>query len=166
MRPKGSPEQLEVRRRRAATLLAEGKSPAEVARLVGCDPSSVSRWRAAVKSGGDAALRARAAGGRPPRLTAGQKEELVRCLLEGPMAHGYRTALWTTKRVAQLVERRFGVQYHPDHVGRLLHWLGWSHQKPERRALQRDEKTIEEWKRKEWPRIKRGRRGWAPTSSS
>jgi transposase len=148
------------------SLLDKGMSQAEVARLLSCDPSSVSRWRAARKCGGDAALEATRATGRPPKLTAGQKEELVQCLLEGPMAHGYRTDLWTTKRVAQLVERKFGVPYHPDHVGRLLHWLGWSHQKPERRALQRDEQAIEQWKRKEWPRIKRGRRGWAPTSPS
>jgi transposase len=166
MRPKGSPEQLEVRRRRAMALLDQGNSPAEVARRVGCHPSSVIRWRDAKKRGGDAALQAKPAGGRPAKLTAEQKEKLVRCLLEGPLAHGYRTDLWTTRRVAQLVERKFGVRYHRDHVGRLLHALGWSHQKPDRRALQRDERTIEEWKRKEWPRIKRGRRKWAPTSPS
>jgi transposase len=166
MRPKGSAEHLEMRRRRAMGLLDKGMSQAEVARQVGCDPSSISRWRTSRERGGDAALEATRAGGRPPKLTARQKEELVQCLLEGPMAHGYRTDLWTTKRVAQLVERKFGVRYHPDHVGRLLHSFGWSHQKPERRALQRDEQAIEQWKRKEWPRIKGGRRGWAPTSSS
>jgi transposase len=166
MRPKGSPEQLEARRRHAMALIDKGMSPAKVAHLLGCDPSSVSRWRAARKRGGDAALKARPASGRPPRLAAKQKDKLLQCLLEGPMAQGYRTDLWTTKRVAQLVEREFGVRYHRDHVGRLLHQLGWSHQKPERRALQRDEQAIEEWKRKEWPRIKRGRSGWAPTSPS
>lgn len=166
MRTKGSSQQLEARRLRAMDLLAEGHSQAEVARMVGCDPSSVSHWRAALKRGGEAALKARPACGRPPKLSPEQKEELVQCLLDGPLAHGYKTDLWTTKRVARLVEDRFGVKYHRDHVGRLLHWLGWSHQKPQRRALQRDEEAIAEWKRTHWPQVKRGRSGWTPTSSS
>lgn len=166
MRPKGPAEKLEARRRLAVALVDKGMSRAEVARLLGCDPSSVSRWCSARERGGDDALKAKPASGRPPKLSAGQKQKLLQCLVEGAMAHGYRTDLWTTKRVAQLVESQFGVRYHRDHVGRLLHQLGWSHQKPERRALQRDEQAIEQWKRSEWPRIKRGRRGWAPTSSS
>ena len=79
------------------------------------------------------------------------------------MAHGYRTELWTTARIAELIEREFGVTYHRDHVGRLMHNLGWSHQKPKRRALERNENNIEQWKRKEWPRVKKTPLGWAPT---
>src|ERR1017187_2581620 len=76
-------------------------------------------------------------------------------VLKGPIAQGYRTNLWTTARIAGLVEREFGVSYHPDHIGRLMHSLGWSPQKPERRALERDEEEIERWKQEEWPRIKK-----------
>jgi transposase len=78
---------------------------------------------------------------------------------------GYRTNLWTTARIAEMVEREFGVRYHPDHIGRLMHSLGWTQQKPERRALERYEDQIERWKHKEWPRIKRTLQGWAPISS-
>tara|TARA_Y100000294_G_C8507473_1_gene317298 strand:+ start:103 stop:603 length:501 start_codon:yes stop_codon:yes gene_type:complete len=166
MRPKGSPQELERRRLRAMALLGEGHSQAEVARRVGCHPSSVTRWREAKDRAGPEALKPKPASGRPPKLTVQDKERLVQYLLEGPMEHGYRTDIWTTKRVAALIERKFSVSYHRDHVGRLLHWLGWSHQKPKRRALQRDEAAIKQWKRQQWPRIKKGRRGWAPTSSS
>ena len=80
---------------------------------------------------------------------------LVRLLLKGPMAQGYRTNLWTTPRIAEMVEREFGVRYHPDHIGRLMHSQGWTPQKPERRALERNEEEIERWKQEEWPRIKK-----------
>jgi transposase len=91
---------------------------------------------------------------------------LVKLLLQGPLAHGYRTNLWTTARIAVLIERELGVHYHRDHIGRLMHSLNWSHQKPERRALERDEQAIARWKQKDWPRVKKTLRGWVPTSSS
>jgi transposase len=89
----------------------------------------------------------------------------VRLVLKGPLAQGYRTNLWTTARIAEIVERVFGVRYHPDQIGRLMHSLGWPPQKPERRALKHDEDEIERWKQKEWPRIKITPQGWAPISS-
>jgi len=166
MRPEGSPQELERRRRRAIALLDEGHSQAEVARCVGCHPSSVMRWRKARDRAGAEALKPRPASGRPPKLPPRHKQRLVQYLLQGPMKHGYRTDVWTTRRVAELIEDKFRVPYHRDHVGRLLHSLGWSHQKPKRRALQRDEEAIKQWKRKRWPRIKKGLCGWAPISSS
>jgi len=66
------------------------------------------------------------------------------------MMHGYRTNLWTTARIAELIAREFGIQYHRDHVGRLLHSLNWSPQKPEWRALERNDEAIEHWKQKHW----------------
>lgn len=165
MRPHGSPVLLEKRRRRAVALLAKGLSLNEVARRIGCNASSVMRWRDAMARGGTRALDPKAVPGRPARLAGAQRRRLVRYLLQGPGAHGYRTELWTTQRIADLIEDKFGVCYHRDHVGRLLHQLGWSHQKPERRALERNESAIEDWKRRQWPRIKKTPRGWAPISS-
>jgi len=166
MRPKGSAEVLEARRHRALRLLDRGRSLNEVARLLECAPSSVMRWRDARDVGGAEALRVRFSPGRPPKLERRQRQRLVRLLLQGAMAQGFSTELWTTARVAQLIRREFGVRYHRAHVGRLLHGLGWSVQKPERRALERDEARIEQWKRETWPRIKKKPAGWAPTSSS
>jgi len=165
MRPQGSPKTLEVRRRRVVALLQQELSLHAIARRLGCHASSVLRWRNAWQAGGPEALAAKPVSGRPPRLTAPQKARLVRLLAQGAMAHGYRTELWTTQRIAALIERRLGVRYHRNHVGKLLHQLGWSHQKPERRAIQRDEAAIAAWKRSGWPRVKKTPHGWAPTSS-
>jgi transposase len=166
MRPQGSPKVLEERRRRAVELLKQNLSLHEIARRIGCNPSSVLRWRNALNSSGVDALKAKPAPGRPPKLTEKQKAKLVKLLAQGAMAHGYRTELWTTQRIATVIERRLGVRYHRNHVGKLLHQLGWSHQKPERRAVERDETAIAEWKRTVWPAVKKTPQGWRPTSSS
>ena len=162
-RPRGSADLLEDRRRRALTLLDRGWSLTEVGRRVGCAAVSVMRWRDARRRGGAQALKVRFSPGRPWKLGAVERKRLVRMLLQGATAHGWRTNLWTTARIAELVRREFQVEYHRDHIGRLLHSLGWSVQKPERRALERDEAAIERWKQKDWPRIKKTLRGWAPT---
>jgi transposase len=166
MRPRGSAELLEDRRHRALRLLDEGLSLNEVGRRIGCAPSSVLRWRNRLADEGPEGLAVRSAPGRPPKLSESQLRRLVRILLKGALARGYRTELWTTARIAEVIEEAFGVQYHRDQVGRLMHRLGWSSQKPERRALERDDERIERWKREEWPRVKKTPNGWVPTSSS
>jgi transposase len=165
-RPKGSADLLEDRRRRALALWDTGLSLNEVGRRIRCAASSVLRWLRARRRGGPNPLRVRFSPGRPPKLRATQRRRLVKLLLQGPTAHGYGTQLWTTARIAALIRREFGVGYHRDHIGRLMHSLNWSHQKPERRAVERDEPAIERWKRKDWPRVKKTLRGWAPTSFS
>lgn len=161
-RPSGSADLLEDRRYRALALLKKGHSINEVGRLINCAPSSVMRWRDAKRRGGAEALKVRFSPGRPPKLRVAEKKRLVRLLLRGAMSYGYSTDLWTTARIAEVIKRKFGVVYHPDHIGRLLHSLGWSRQKPEKRAVERDEVEIARWKKKEWPRIKKTPGGWAP----
>jgi len=156
MRPKGSAAELEARRRRAVTLLREGHGVRAVARRVGSSPSSVTRWKETVKEGGTQALTAKPHAGRPSRLSGRQKEKLLRLLLKGPTAHGYASQLWTLPRVAEVIARHFGVRYHPAHVWKLLRACGWSAQKPQRRAKERDEAEIERWRRERWPHIKKG----------
>ena len=163
MRPFGTPKQLEKRRFKAMELLDAGLSLNEVARRVGANPSSVMRWRDARERDPKQGLKSKPASGRPPKLSPSQKKCLTKLLLKGAMASGYRTELWTTARIAEIISRNFGVNYHRDHVGRLLASLGFSYQKPERRALERDDEAIKEWKRKEWPRVKKTPSGWAPT---
>lgn len=163
MRPLGSARQLEKRRRRAIVLLQAGKAYREVARAVRASLSSVVRWHQAYRRDRRSGLRARPVPGRPPRLTKGQQERLRQLLLRGARAAGHATELWTLKRIAMLIDRQFGVDYSPVGVWKLLrHGLGWSWQKPERRALQRDDAAIERWKTQEWPHIKKRRPTWGP----
>lgn len=155
MRPAGSPEELEQRRARAIAWLKEGLAPVEIAHRLGVDRRSVRRWKAAHREYGVSGIQAKPAPGRPSALNEKQKRRLEKLLLKGAAAAGFPTDLWTCPRVAQLIRRRFAVDYHVDHVGRLLHALGWSPQKPQRRAIERDEQAIREWVRQRWPRVKK-----------
>lgn len=159
MRPPGSPEELERRRRRAVALLAAGHRPVEVARMIGVDRRSVRRWKAVHQDQGPEALRARRASGRPPKLVPLQLQQIERVLLKGARAAGFATDVWTCPRVARVIARRCGVQYHVDHLSRLLRALGWRPQKPQRRAVERDKQAIRGWITDTWPRGKNKRRG-------
>ena len=143
------------RRVRAARLLQAGHAPAQVAAMVGAPRQTVYRWRGVLESEGLDALRTMSKGGRPARLGAEELSRLQVALLEGPTAHGFGTPLWTLKRVRLFIERQFSVHYSDVHVWRLLGQLGFSSQKPERRALERDETAIAHWKKRTWPRLKK-----------
>ena len=123
--------------------------------MVGVSPGAVVAWREQYRKKGEAGLAAKPHPGRTPKLSPGQRKKLVGFLKKGPRAHGYKTDLWTLPRVAEVIHRRFGVQYDPSHVWRILNALGWSAQKPERRARERDEAGIGRWRKRDWPRIKK-----------
>lgn len=156
MRIKGSAETLEFRRRLAAEHLQEGKAINEVARIVKASPSSVYRWKCAIEQGGLDALKAKPQPGRKPWLNSAQKKQLVKVLLRGARDSGYTNDLWTCPRVAKVIEERFGVKYNPRYVWYILRRLGWSCQKPEQRARERNPAAAERWRKEDWPRIKKG----------
>lgn len=151
----GSPEELERRRRRAVALVHEGHSRVEAARMVGARPRSVSRWCQAFEARGEAGLSANPRPGPKPKLSAYRRKLLIKQLLKGAKAHGYPTNLWTCSRIAAVIERRYGIRYHADHVWKLIASLGSSCQKPERRAVERDESAIKQWIARDWRRIKK-----------
>ena len=155
MRPPGSAAELEARRRRAAEYFQAGKSLRTIARLLGASLSSVKRWKLAWRTGGVDALAAKPHPPRQTKLSERQKLELVQLLLAGPIAAGFKTDLWTCARVAELVRKRFRVTYHPDHLGRILHDLGFSPQKPKQVAREQDVEAVKRWRKKDWPRIKK-----------
>jgi transposase len=138
--------------------LKEGHSEAEVAKRVGASTGSVHRWKVAWKRGGDDALRPTAHPGPTPKMTPAQSERLVKILLKGAAARGYPTELWTLDRVAQVIRKEFHVRYHPGHLWRVLGKMGWSCQKPERLARERDEEAVRHWRLEKWPDIKKGKR--------
>lgn len=155
MRPHGSPAELERRRRRAIELLGSGHTLSAVARRIGAAVSAVWQWRETFRRKGAQGLAAKPASGRPRKLTARQRQRLPKLLARGARAYGYSNDLWTTRRVASVIERELGVDYHPAHVSRILADLDWSCQKPERRALERNEAAIAHWKRYRWVAIKK-----------
>lgn len=163
MRPPGTPHQLQKRRELAIDFLIAGKHAAAVARAVSASRSSVVRWQQVYRQQGSKGLMAKPIPGRPPRLLPKQKAKLECLLLQGPLAAGHKTDLWTLDRIVALIRKHFGVSYHPSHVWKILQALGWSCQKPERRPIQRDEAAIAHWKRYLWPPIKKKRSALAHT---
>ena len=151
----GKQKELEKRRLRAGRLLLKGVPQIEVAERFGVAKSSVSGWAKRLRSGGLEALRSEGSLGRPAGLAAAQRAELVRALKQGALAHGFATALWTLPRVGRLIESKFGLRYSEPHVWQILRSLGFSSQRPSKRALERDEQAIEHWKRKRWPALKK-----------
>jgi len=155
MRPIGSPDALQRRRERAIGLLQEGHTLAAVAEKVRVNIRSVQRWKRSFQIEGLAGIHAQTSSGRPHRLSEENKECLTKTLLDGAKASGFPTDLWTCQRVTDVIRRQFGIQYHFCHVSRILHSLGWSPQRPTRRALKRNEEEIKRWVNEECPRIKK-----------
>jgi transposase len=157
MRPHGSARDLENRRRKAVRLHAQGLNGPEIARRLNATRQSVNRWLRARRAGGDAALDAKPAPGRPSFLSGRQRRDLAGRLVRGALASGFSTDLWTCRRVGALIRERYGVVYHVDHLPKLLRRLGFTPQKPRRRPVERDDKAVRRWLRRDWPRIKKGR---------
>ena len=158
---------IEARRMEGARLLKRNVFQAEVARRLQVSRQTVSVWARQLAEANGAVGRLKAKPlGRPPRLDAAQCEQLRQLLVNGALAAGFPTELWTIKRVRALVKREFGISYSNTGGWELLRSLGFSPQRPEKRALQRDEEAISAWKRKRWPALKKkpAARG-APSSS-
>ena len=155
MRTHGSASELEAQRRIAGRLLLQGRRVSEVAKLVGASWSAVKRWKVAVEKNGMDGLAAKPHPGKPRRLSQKQRHKLVGLLRRGPLKAGYETNLWTCARVGKLIQQHFGVNYHSSHVWKILRSLGWTAQKPERRARERDEAAVQRWRKHDWPRLKK-----------
>jgi transposase len=146
----------EVRRLRAWELKQAGWQQQTIAAALGVTPGAVSQWLKRAAAGGVEALRNRIRPGPTPKLTPEQRARIPDVLARGAEAYGFVGEVWTTPRVAAVLEREFGVRYHPAHVSRLLRAIGWSVQRPSRRATQRDEAAIAAWHAERWPALKKG----------
>jgi len=160
-----TPEQMEERRLAAARLLRQGRfSQADIARQLGVSRASVSRWAATLAQQGRRGLATRIRAGREPRLDEKAWARLGRLLDRGAMAAGFATARWTLRRIAALIEREFGVHYHPRYLERPLKAHGFSLQRPATKAKERDELVIAVWPKREWVVLKRRPSGKAARS--
>ena len=149
---------LEARRLRAWELKQQGWQQQTIAAALGVTPGAVSQWLKRAAAGGVEALRSRMRPRPTPRLTPEQRAPIPAVLARGAGAYGLPGGVWTTARVAAVLEREFGVRYHPAQVSRLLRAVGRSVQRPIRRATQRDEAAIAAWRVGRWPALKKGPR--------
>jgi transposase len=164
--PRRDFEAMERRRKRAAQLFRQGKSQADVVRELEVSRQSVSRWHAEWQAGGANALRRVGSPGRPRLLDQNELRRVERRLKKGPLSNGYATDMWTLGRVGEVIEDETGVRYHPGHVWRVLREMGWSRQRPSRRAVERDDEAIARWVKEDWPRVKKTPAAEEPTSAS
>jgi transposase len=147
-------DRLQARRLRAAELFTAGVRQAEVARQLGVSRQSVHLWHQRWRAAGTDALRSQGPTGPTPRLSDHQLRQVEQALVKGAGANGFAGELWTLDRIATVIERLTGVRHHPAWVWALLrHRLGWSVQRPVRRAAERDQDAIDRWVKVRWPRI-------------
>ena len=142
-------------RREAVALGAQGLKPSQIAAALDRHVRTVEKWLAKARDSGPEAVAAISHPGSSPKLSARQRQGLQRQLLKGAQAQGWTTDWWTAPRVQALIQQRYGVDYHVNYIPTLLKTLGWTRQKPERRAGERDEEAIQTWFHQDWPRIKK-----------
>ncbi len=157
MRRQGSPQTLELVRREAVSLFRQGVSPPQIAAALHRHVRTVYSWLEAARHQGMQGVAARIHPGASPKLSIEQRHVLAQRLLQGAQAQGFSTDLWTAPRVQLLIRQQFGVEYHVNYVPTLLKTLGFTPQKPERRARERSADEIARWRACDWPRIKKKR---------
>jgi transposase len=135
----------EKRRERAYELAEAGWQQKEIAEALGVSKGAVSQWLAASRAGGREALKSHPAPGGQSKLSVEQLASLPDILAKGAEAYGFRGAVWTRSRIRQVIEDVFGVKYHVDHMSFLMRKIGWTPQKPRRRAAQQNQAAVEAW---------------------
>ncbi|WP_373331213.1 helix-turn-helix domain-containing protein [Salmonirosea aquatica] len=155
MKAKYKPSDYEAFRKRCIEMKEAGWRQKDISVALGLTEGWVSQTLKKYRESGAPGLLARKATGAPPRLTADQLEKLVEELKRGAQYHGFSGEVWTRQRVNSLIERMFDVSYDPTQVGRILKKLGWSLQKPVKKARQQDKQKVEQWRDEVLPGLKK-----------
>jgi transposase len=144
----------EGRRIRAYELKQAGWKQKDIAAALGVSNGAVSQWMRRAQGTGAEGLRRHPARGASSKLSAMQLEQLPALLAQGAEAYGFRGNVWTYERIRYVIQQEFGVSYHADHMNFILKKIGWTRQKPRKRAAQRDESAIAEWKA-DWSQVEK-----------
>lgn len=146
---------LERRRLQAGGMFTKGKTQAEVADRFGVSRAAACQWHTAWTTNKESGLLSKGSSGAIPKLTRAQKKLLKNEILRGPAKAGYATDFWTLQRIRALAKKKFRISLGATTVWRTVVSLGFSVQKPERRARERSEQAISDWKLKEFPKLKK-----------
>lgn len=144
-----------AKRLQAVVLNAEGRTSGELAAVLKAPRSKISEWLARYQAEGIEGLLEGYRSGRPPELSAEQHQQLGDILESGPVAYGLDTGVWTSPMIAWMIEEEFGVAYHPGHVRKLLHTIGFSVQRPRRVLARANAAEQDRWHRRVYPQIKK-----------
>lgn len=165
MKPTGSASELEARRRLAVARVNEGWKQKDVAAFLGVSTKAVGNWVAAYRASGDGGLDAKPRTGPKPKLSRRQEQGVLSWLARSPKAFGYTTDLWTTRRLAEVIEKRYGIRFNSNYLAEWLTRRDHSPQRPETKAVERDNPAIARWVAEDWPRILKKRARTGRTSS-
>lgn len=144
-----------AKRLQAVVLNSQGRTSGELAAILQAPRSKVSEWLARYQTHGVEGLLEGQRSGRPAQLTQQQRQQLGDILDSGPVAYGLDTGIWTSPMIAWVMEEEFGVQYHPGHVRKLLHEIGFSVQRPRRLLARADRAAQDRWHRRTYPNLKK-----------
>jgi transposase len=150
-----SASESEARRRLAIAHVNEGWKQTDVAAFLGVSTRAVGKWMAAYRAMGDDGLNGKPHPGAKPKLSRRQERSVLTWLAKSPQALGYKSVLWTTRRLAEVIEKRFGTQFNSSYLAGWLARRGYSPQKPVVKAVERDNPAVARWLAEDWPRIKK-----------
>lgn len=165
MTPRGPADQRAARRRLGVTRVNQGWKQKDVAAFLGVSLKAVGKWVAAHKAGGDEALASKLHSGAKPKLSKRQERSVLSFLAKKPQAFGYKTDLWATKRLAEVIQKRYGIRFHSNYLAAWLRQRGYSPPKPQLEAKERKSPAIARWVAEDWPWIKKKPGPSGPTSS-
>ena len=158
-RTPGSAEDNDRKRQRAIEIVfKEKETQAAAAKEVGVTLRAVQKWVSLYRKHGVSGIKSKKATGRPTKLTTADLKNLSKILIKGAKTAGFSNEFWTSKRILKVIKDHFGVDYHHNHIPRILKALGWSVQRPQREAVEKDRKQINDWIKIEWVRIKKKRK--------
>jgi transposase len=154
-RPRGKIRELEQRRHLAVDLVQKGIPAVSVAQRFNIHERTIHKWLQAYRKDGLEGLQVKVSTGRKKKLTAKNESKLQKIIIAGAVKAGFANELWTSKRVLQIIKDQFDVDYHANHLPKLLRGLGFTPQRPQREAIEKDRKQMDNWIRFEWKRIKK-----------
>lgn len=146
---------LEERRLIAGKLFQRGESQAKIARKLRVTTAAVCKWHAQWKADKKDGLLSKGPTGADPILDANKRQKLKKAILSGPAKAGYASDFWTLERIKALAKKKLKIDLGTTSVWRAVIGLGFSVQKPERRARERNEGAITDWKLKTFPKLKK-----------
>ena len=162
MRTPGTATELERRRFLAIERFREGYTAQEIADFLGVHLRTVRSWQAIYKKHGFEGLKAKPPPGRPRKLTDRQERTVLTWFLKSPRSFGFPTDLWTARRVAQVIERKWQVKFNSRYLNAWLTARNITPQKPQRVAREADRAAIDRWRTHDWPRLQNGRDASGP----
>jgi transposase len=149
---------------RAISLSISKHTAPQIAELLSVNRTTVPLWIAQWNAHGIDALLEGARSGRPSELSDEQLTLLHDIIESGPVAYGLDCGVWTSPIVTQLIKNEFSIIYHPGHVRKILHKIGFSVQRPTYKLANADPKEKNRWIRYTYPALKKTQQQKEPQS--